>query len=190
MYHVWSQFLAMRNLCYSLFSPRFGSAPHHLPLCRVRNASACRNGGRYATLLASAALMVSTLQAQTIRVDITPAHATNSFVPKESLGAGVDRIPVDAIDHDFTPATLTQVFAAGWQPMTYRQNTDLAVEAWHWNPEGTWSGPGEQGYFTGSTDSTRPHPLFLRICVAASRRYAQRRHRYRRLLPPDGWRCD
>ena len=117
---------------------------------------ASRNKTRYSVLLASAALALSGLHAQTIRVDITPTHASNSFVPKETLGAGIDRIPVDAIDHDFTPAVLDQVFAAGWQPVTYRQNTDLVVEAWHWNPEGTWSAPDNQGYFTGSTDSTRP----------------------------------
>jgi hypothetical protein len=114
-----------------------------------------RGNAPYAALLASAALMLPALRAQTIRVDITPAHATNSFVPRESLGAGIDRIPVAAIDHDLEPATLDRVFAAGWQPVTYRQNTDLAVEAWHWNPEGTWSAAGNQGYFTGSTNSTK-----------------------------------
>jgi biopolymer transport protein ExbD len=31
--------------------------------------------------------------AQTIQVDITPAHATNHFAPNQTLGAGVDRIP-------------------------------------------------------------------------------------------------
>jgi hypothetical protein len=91
-----------------------------------------------------------------IRVDIIPTHATNSFIPRESLGAGIDRIPVAAIDHDLTPAAVDPVFAAGWQPVTYRQNTDLVVEAWHWNAEGTWSAPSSQGYFTGSTDSTQP----------------------------------
>ena len=89
---------------------------------------------------------------QTVRIDT--AHVVNRFDPRESLGSGVDRIPVQAIDHDFTPEVLKQVFTAGWQPVTYRQNTELAVEAWHWNPEGTWSEPGEQGYFTGSGTST------------------------------------
>ncbi len=107
-------------------------------------------------LLVCASFLSGVLCAQTIRVDITPSHVTNSFVPKESLGAGIDRIPVGAIDADFTPATLDRVFAAGWQPVTYRQNTDLAVEAWHWNGAGTWSDAGRQGYFTGSTDSTQP----------------------------------
>src|SRR6202041_3187470 len=49
---------------------------------------------------------------------------------------------------------LEQVFASGWQPVTYRQNTELAMEAWHWNPQGTWSDPSGKGYFTGSTTPT------------------------------------
>lgn len=110
----------------------------------------------FAVVTIGSAQILPALQGQTIRVDINPAHKTNSFVPRESLGAGIDRIPVAAIDHDLEPATLDRVFAAGWQPVSYRQNTDLAVESWHWNPEGTWSAPGSQGYFTGSVDSTEP----------------------------------
>ena len=90
--------------------------------------------------------------AQTITVDAS--HATNHFVPNQTLGAGVDRISVAAIDKDFQPASLQQTLTAGWQPVTYRQNTELAVEAWHWNPNGTWSDPSGKGYFTGSAVPT------------------------------------
>ncbi len=94
--------------------------------------------------------------AQIITVDVTPGHATNHFVPSKTVGAGIDRIPTSAIDHTLTnPATLREVFSAGFQPVTYRQNTDLQVEAWHWNPEGTWSDEKDnQGYFTGSSKPT------------------------------------
>lgn len=109
---------------------------------------------RTAQLLLAIALAPAGLAAQVIRIDITPSHSVNSFVPREALGAGVDRIPVAAIDHDFTQTTLERVFEAGWQPVTYRQNTDLAVEAWHWNPQGTWSDRNSRGYFVGSTTST------------------------------------
>ncbi len=44
--------------------------------------------------------------AQTIQVDITPAHATNHFVPNQALGAGVDRIAQDAIDKDLVQPAL------------------------------------------------------------------------------------
>jgi hypothetical protein len=95
-------------------------------------------------------LLATNGQAQMIQVDTTPAHATNRFVPNQTLGAGIDRIPVAAIDKDLMPDSLNQVFKAGWQPVTYRQNTELAVEAWHWNPKGTWSDPSGKGYFSGS----------------------------------------
>ena len=85
---------------------------------------------------------------QTISVDI--AHPTNHFVPNQTLGAGVDRIAAAAIDADFLPASLQQSLASGWQPVSYRQNTELAVEAWHWNPNGAWSDSAGKGYFTGS----------------------------------------
>ena len=104
------------------------------------------------------------IAAQTIQVDITPAHATNHFVPNETLGAGVDRIPQEAIDKGLTQPALGQALSSGWQPVTYRQNTELAVEAWHWNPQGTWSDPAGKGYFTGSSNPTE----FLRYSYGYS----------------------
>lgn len=92
--------------------------------------------------------------AQTVQVDIT--HPTNHFIPNQTLGAGVDRISAEAIDKDLTPTVLDKVFTAGWQPVTYRQNTELAVEAWHWNPNGTWSDPSGKGYFVGSATPGEP----------------------------------
>ena len=92
--------------------------------------------------------------AQTIRVDTTPGHATHSFVPTQALGAGIDRLPYGATDRLFTGPILKQVLSAGWQAVTYRQNTELHVEAWHWNPQGTWSDPAGKGYFTGSAVPT------------------------------------
>src|SRR5258708_19311915 len=76
---------------------------------------------------------------QTVVVDMT--HPTNHFVPKETLGAGVDRIAADAIDKDLVQPNLDRALEAGWQPVTYRQNTELAGEAWHPNPHSTWSDP-------------------------------------------------
>jgi len=106
----------------------------------MRNAALC------------AALMALCVRgmAQTIRVDAAAEHVTNVIRPTEALGAGVDRLPYGASEKLFTPPTLQRLLSAGWQPVTYRQNTELHAEAWHWNPRGSWSGPGERGYFVGA----------------------------------------
>ncbi len=90
--------------------------------------------------------------AQTITVDVS--RATNHFIPSETLGAGVDRIPAEAIDKDLLPASLEATLASGWQPVSFRQNTELAIEAWHLNPQGTWSDPAGKGYFPGASVPT------------------------------------
>src|SRR5215469_14426590 len=90
--------------------------------------------------------------AQTIRVDATPSHVLNKFSPPYALGTTVDRVPSNATDTFFAPDQLKQTLEAGWGVVSYRQNTELFVQAWHWNPAGTWSDPSGKGYFTG--DST------------------------------------
>ncbi|HEX4021566.1 MAG TPA: discoidin domain-containing protein [Acidobacteriaceae bacterium] len=106
------------------------------------------------TLVSVVAL--SAASAQTLRVDTAPADATNHFVPSKTFGGGVDRIQAVAADTILSnKATLAQVATSGWQPITYRQNTELAVQAWHWNPVGTWSDPSGKGYFTGSSTPTK-----------------------------------
>ena len=99
-------------------------------------------------------LLSATAQTQTVRIDAT--RPINHFVPRETLGAGVDRIPVEAIDKGLAPPSLETVLSSGWQPVTYRQNTELAVEAWHWNPRGSWSDQRGRGYFTGSSTLAEP----------------------------------
>ena len=101
-------------------------------------------------------LLATVSPAQTIQVDITPEHSTNHFRPNETLGAGIDRIPAEAVDTGLTQPNLGRAMAAGWQPVTYRNNTELSIEAWHWNPQGTWSEKGEKGYFVGSATPGEP----------------------------------
>lgn len=90
--------------------------------------------------------------AQTVRVDATASHVANTFKPLEALGSTVDRVPSNATDTFFRPDQVKQILEAGWGEISYRQNTDLFVQAWHWNPKGTWSDPSGKGYFIG--DST------------------------------------
>ena len=93
-------------------------------------------------------LLIAPFTAQTVRVDI--GHATKTFVPTEALGAGIDRINIKATDKLFTEPVMKQVLSAGWQTVSYRQNTELHIEAWHWNPNGAWSDSAGNGYFVGS----------------------------------------
>src|SRR6476620_4127615 len=103
----------------------------------------------------AATLACRPASAQVIRVKAAPGAEANSFVPEEALGAGIDRLSADAVEKQFTPEVVQKVLSAGWQTVSYRQNTELHVEAWHWNPQGTWSEPDNKGYFTGNATPTQ-----------------------------------
>ena len=98
--------------------------------------------------------MCVTGTAQTVRVDATPSHVVNTFSPLYALGSTVDRVPSNATDVFFRPDQIKQILSAGWGVISYRQNTDLFVQAWHWNPKGKWSDPAGKGYFVGDAVPT------------------------------------
>lgn len=105
--------------------------------------------------LAAALLFSAVTQAQTITVDATPSHVANTFSPLRALGMTVDRIPTNTTDVFFRPDQIKQILQAGWGPVSYRQNTELFVQAWHWNPKGTWSDPAGKGYFVGDATPSK-----------------------------------
>jgi len=105
-------------------------------------------------LLICAFHLLPATKAQTIRVDGTPSHVVNTFQPWYALGTTVDRVPSNSTDAFFSPEALQQILSAGWGAVSYRQNTELFVQAWHWNPKGTWSDPLGKGYFTGDSTPT------------------------------------
>jgi F5/8 type C domain len=92
-----------------------------------------------------------------VRVDATPGHAINSFDPDAALGSSIDALTRYDINKVFTPPIIEQSLSAGWGPLTYRNNTELRMAAWHWNPVGTWSDAAHRsGYFTGSRELGAP----------------------------------
>jgi hypothetical protein len=104
-------------------------------------------------LLSSVAICVSSAAVfgQQVTVDITAGHAVNIISPVRALGAGVDRDPLSSVSTLFDSAHVGQMLSAGYGPVSYRLNTELAIQAWHWNPTGTWSdAANQQGYFVGA----------------------------------------
>jgi hypothetical protein len=90
--------------------------------------------------------------AQTVRVDISPDKAV-LFDPDLALGTSLDILPAKQFEKVFSPETIRESLSAGWGPITYRQNTELSIAAWHWNPNGSWSDPASKsGYFIGNPE--------------------------------------
>ncbi len=103
--------------------------------------------------------MTSVASAQSIVVDAASSHVVNTFSPPRALGGGIDRLRGGTTreanekntERLLTNPVLGEMLGAGWGTVSYRQNTELMIEAWHWNPRGTWSNAARQeGYFTGS----------------------------------------
>jgi hypothetical protein len=93
----------------------------------------------------------------TVHVDATPGHAINSFDPDRALGSSIDVLSRTEIDKVYTPHIIEESLSAGWGPISYRNNTELRMAAWHWTENGTWSDPVRRsGYFTGSTELREP----------------------------------
>ena len=93
----------------------------------------------------------------TVRVDVTPGHALNSFDPDSALGSSIDVLSRTGINEVYSPHIIQEALSAGWGPITYRNNTELRMAAWHWTENGTWSDPAHKsGYFTGSTELKQP----------------------------------
>jgi hypothetical protein len=95
-----------------------------------------------------------------VRVDA--GHAINSFDPDGALGSSIDVLSRANIDKVFTPHIVQESLSAGWGPITYRNNTELRMAAWHWTENGTWSDAAHRsGYFTGSTERKEPIKYIL-----------------------------
>jgi hypothetical protein len=96
-------------------------------------------------------------QTATVRVDIAPGHIVNSFDPDSALGSSIDVLSRTGIDKVYTPHIVQEALSAGWGPITYRNNSELRMAAWHWTENGAWSDEAHKsGYFTGSSDLKDP----------------------------------
>src|SRR5437762_12065458 len=69
----------------------------------------------------------------TVRVDVTAGHEINSFNPDSALGSSIDVLSHNDIDQVYSPHIIQESLSAGWGPITYRNNSELRMAAWHWN---------------------------------------------------------
>ncbi len=83
-----------------------------------------------------------------ITIWFKPGDPVNRFVPSHAFGAALDGHEKGEVERMLSPKNVKQMLTAGLKPLSYRLRTELAVEAWHWNPRGTWSEPSRrQGYW-------------------------------------------
>jgi len=105
---------------------------------------------------------VAGAQAATVHVDATRDHSINSFDPDSALGSSIDVLSRTSIDKVYAPHIVEESLSAGWGPITYRNNTELRMAAWHWTENGIWSDAAHRsGYFTGSTELKDPIKYIL-----------------------------
>jgi len=78
------------------------------------------------------------------------------------MGSSIDVLSRTGIDKVFAPHIIQESLSAGWGPITYRNNTELRMAAWHWTENGTWSDAAHRsGYFTGSAELKEPIKYIL-----------------------------
>ncbi len=101
-----------------------------------------------------------------VHIDSTPSHFINSFDPDRALGSSIDVLSKTDIDKVYTPHIIQESLSAGWGPITYRNNSELRMAAWHWTENGVWSDQANKaGYFTGSSDLKEPIRYILEYAL-------------------------
>lgn len=88
---------------------------------------------------------------------VAARRSINEFDPDQALGTSMDILTPELIPKVYAPEMVKICLSTGWGPITYRNHTELAIQAWHWNPAGRWSDPQRQeGYFVGSSEPSTP----------------------------------
>ena len=95
-----------------------------------------------------------------ITVWFKPGYPVARFVPSHAFGAALDGHEKGEVDRMLSSKNVKEMLSAGLKPISYRLRTELAVEAWHWNPKGTWSECGRrQGYWTSNAKGAKRHSI-------------------------------
>src|ERR1044071_7284869 len=93
-----------------------------------------------------------TLVPQSLRqvtVSFKPGNPSTRFDPSHAFGAAIDGHEKGELDQMLSRQNVRAMLSAGLKPLSYRLRTELAGEAWHWNPHGSWT-ETNRGYWTSS----------------------------------------
>ncbi|HEX3083085.1 MAG TPA: hypothetical protein VHP99_01070, partial [Pyrinomonadaceae bacterium] len=94
----------------------------------------------------------------TITVDTS--RPVNRFSPAHALGAAIDGHEKGVNDLQLKPDNIKAMLSAGLRPLTYRLRTELGMDVWHWNPNGSWSDESRrQGYWISNSNLGPPISL-------------------------------
>src|SRR5215472_6153932 len=100
-------------------------------------------------------LLAAVVSTSVITVKVDTSHVLNTVRPLRAIGTSVDSDPKGRIEFLYTPARVAPALAAGLGTISYRLYTELSMQDWHWNPNGTFSA-GDRGYWTSApTPTTR-----------------------------------
>jgi hypothetical protein len=98
------------------------------------------------------ALLLSVVMAPVqVHVDVT--RRIQTIRPIRTMGTSVDSDPKGKIALLYSSPRLKEMLGTGLGMLTYRLYTELSIQDWHWNPNGTYSDAAHhQGYWTSSAD--------------------------------------
>jgi hypothetical protein len=78
-------------------------------------------------------------QVTVVKILFKPGHPASQFDPSIAFGAAIDGHEKGELNQMLSRENVSQMLSAGLKPISYRLRTELAGEAWHWNPKGSWS---------------------------------------------------
>lgn len=97
------------------------------------------------------AILFAVVASAPVAIHVDIAHRVQTIRPLRAIGTSVDSDPKGKIALLYSPSRVKLMLATGLGTLTYRLYTELSIQDWHWNPNGTYSdATHRQGYWTSS----------------------------------------